>query len=561
MEKKYRRSDNTNDYKSLILQIGRKYTYAGFSNLHKPVVVFKTPEIFVFNETFHDFEIDEEEIQKICKLVSKKIQIKPVINNINEKKWESSEKREVKTENEADTDKETETGTLAKIETETETGIGTKTDEKTNINIENDDEVVDGKIEHKGEENEKGTKLRKLTSEPKEAIQPEEDPIEPNDMPFIYHYEYKYNKNSHLWTAFFEEYLSRIFHILMRSTTKPKKVVLILNMFFPTIIKYTLCKCLLQNSEISSISYINDLVSPLYISNCNTCVVVDLGYIHCRLLPVLNGFPLYHHYTYVDNGGVYINKEIRKLLKLQYLEGRKKYTTSSTKETFTKLSLNTDKKGSSNVSVDEKNVPLEDDQKETFEMLNFYYSLYSQEEIEAVINELTEDDIEMIKIKYCYLKNETLKLISDKFILFEKNNYKIIIEPETRWKACEILFTKKYEHNLYFLFSKLIDKLDHLNYTVFYNIILCGGCSNIKGILSRVAQTLFENFKNRSNFFAQSKDNVKFVFPKVSPHLRQFVGASLYASLDILPEYTTEHISNNVLYNNLSEDIYINFKR
>lgn len=553
MEKKYRRSDNTNDYKSLILQIGRKYTYAGFPNLHIPVAVFKTPEIFVFNENFHDFEIDEEEVKKICKLVSKKIKIKPVINDTNEKKPESTEKREVNIEEEAETDKET--------ETETETGMGIKTDEEANVNIEKGEEVVNGKTEHKGEENEKGTKLRKLSSEPKEATQPEEEPIELNDIPFIYHYEYKYNQNSQLWSAFFEEYLLRIFHILTRSTTKPKKVVLILNMFVPTIIKYTLCKCLLQNSEVSSISYINDLVSPLYISNCNTCVVVDLGYIHCRVLPILNGFPLYHHYTYVDNGGVYINKEIRKMLKLQYLEGRQKYTISSSKETATKLSLSADKKGSSNVSIDEKKVPLEDDDKETFEMLNYYYSLYSQEEIEAVINELTEDDIEIIKIKYCYLKNETLKLISDKCILFEKNHYKIIIEPETRWKACEILFTKKYEHNLYSLFSKLIDKLDHLNYTVFYNVILCGGCSNIKGILSRVAQTLYENFKNRSNFFAQSKDNVKFVFPKVSPHLRQFVGASVYASLDILPEYTTEHISNNVLYNNLSEDIYINFKR
>lgn len=388
-------------------------------------------------------------------------------------------------------------------------------------------------------------------------------------MSFIYHYEYKYNQNSQLWSAFFEEYFLRIFQNLTRTTSKTKRVVLILNMFFPTIIKYTVCKCLLQNSEISSISYINDLVCPLYISNCITCVVVDLGYIHCRLLPVLNGFPLYHLYTYINNGGMYINKEIRKLLKLQYSEGRKKYTTFSSSEATMKEKLSSPisekeqtASESDTTSNDKENkIVMEKKDKETTEMLKYYYELYDQKDIEDAIDAMSDDDIEILKIKYFYLKNERHNFISDKFVLFEFKNYKIIIEPETRWKACEILFTKKYEHNLFSLFSNFIDRLDHLNYKVLYNIILCGGCSNIKGILSRIAEVMYESLKNRNKYITSIKNNINFVFPKVAPNIRQFVGASIYANLENLPEYTTEHLFNNVLYTNVSDDIYLNFKK
>ncbi|CRH03140.1 actin-like protein, putative [Plasmodium relictum] len=504
MEKKLKKNDNENDYKHIILQIGRKYTYVGFSGLHKPLLVINTPGFFIYDERFHDYVENKDELYELIDIFSETQKIENG-ENTEENVLLLKDKKEKK-----------------------------KLKQKNEINDDNEDEK------------------KKIKKEPKKKEK------------LIYHYEYKYNQDINLWNTFFEEFLFRIFHNLTKTSTRAKKVILVLNMFIPTVIKYSLCKSLIENSENSSISYINDLVSPLYLCNCNTCIVIDLGYLNCRLLPVVNGLPLYHNYTYINNGGFYINREIKRLLKEQYI----KRDISKNENLHTNVYNNISNKSDSNNNTFNYN-NLKSNSKDTKEknsdesvnFLNYYWNLYTQEEIINIIDSMSDNDIENIKIKYFYLKNDKNNFSSDKYILYQFKNYEIIIEPETRWKACEILFNKNYDQNLYSLFSNILEKLNIMEISVFYNILLVGGCSNIKGIISKVAEVLFQVLKEKMKFTKNFEDKVNFLFPKISPNLRQFIGASIYSNLENLPEYTEEHINNNVLYEHLNEDVYITFKQ
>ncbi|GAB64661.1 hypothetical protein PCYB_022310 [Plasmodium cynomolgi strain B] len=390
----------------------------------------------------------------------------------------------------------------------------------------------------------------------------------------IYHYEYKFHQDEKLWSKFFEEFTFHIFRKLIKTNNKAKKVIVLLNMFIPTIIKYSLCKSLIENYEYTSISYINDLVSPLFLCNCNTCVVIDLGYLSCRLLPVMNGMPLYHHYTYVDNGGFYINMEIKRLLKEQYVRRAQRRRTlrdweassaslvqASDGDILTNAQ-NTDG-GYAAIPHEEKATEGEKGETNTSQgLVNYYLDLYPLEEILNVIDSMPDDEIENMKMKYFYLKNEETKLCSNKIVLYEFQNYEIIVEADTRWMACEILFTKNYEQNINFMFTSILSKLHMFEFSAFHNVLLVGGCSNIKGIVSKIAQSLFHALSEKKKTSVKDLENrVNFLFPKISPNLRQFIGASICSNLENLPDYTQEHIHNSVLYDHLNEDVYFTFKR
>ncbi|GAW79166.1 actin-like protein [Plasmodium gonderi] len=531
MEKRLKKNDSENNYKYYILQIGRKYTYVGFSGLHKPTCVFTTPNFFLYNENFHNSIDDDKKIYDIIKSVSKKEKVQDVSNG------EISSLRDC-AEGYAG-------GSKREMNLPEDSSIRNRKDNEGNM--EQSDNF--SSLGNRG--NNSNTKCNK------------------NETNLIYHYEYKFNQDVNLWNKFFEEFIFHIFDNLAKTNNKAKKVIVVLNMFIPTIIKYALCKSLIENHEYASISYVNDLISPLFLCNCNTCVVIDLGYLNCRLLPIINGLPLYHHYTYINNGGFYINKEIKKLLKEQYVRRSVcKGEASCSADACMKddaVFINEHKREDNHMTYTRIEKLEEGEKKETNipeNLLNYYYNLYPLNEILMVIDNIPDNDIEYMKIKYFYLKNEKTKLHSNKFVLYEFRNYEIIIEPHTRWKACEILFTKDYEQNINSLFSSILHKLNIMNYSVFHNILLVGGCSNIKGILSKIAESFFQALSVKKNAFKKDFENkVNFIFPKIAPNLRQFIGASICSNLENLPDYTEEHIHNNVLYNHLNEDVYLTFKR
>ncbi|CDU16151.1 uncharacterized protein PY17X_0213700 [Plasmodium yoelii] len=539
MEIKSKKYDNENDYKYYILQIGRKYTYLGYSGIHKPISVFNTPNFFIYNEDFHNCDNDENKFDEMLKGFSK---VESINNNV------TKEEMELK---------------MCKIKREDSSEKDKTSDYGINELFESGDKICDEVLENY--ENVEKMKESK-----------------------IYHYEYKYNQDINLWNKFFEEFCFKIFDKIIKTSNKSKKVIVVMNMFIPTIIRYSLCKCLIENLNYHSISYINDLVSPLFLCNCNTCLVIDLGYLNCRLLPIMNGLPLYHHYTYVYNGGFYINQEIKRLLKEQYIKGK-----------ITELASRKSTYESGNFSYVDKNMKTNDgNEKDEINMNNYninseilinenesenifrkHLEMYDLETILNGIENISDDEIEAIKIKYCYLKNEETKLISDKYILYKLQNSEIIITPETRWKACEILFNKKNDQNIYFLLSNILDKLNTFEISVFQNILLVGGCSNIKGIVSKIAKEFSQiirkknthtkknnscsqiSGKNKNTYIEKIENNMNFIFPKISPNLRQFLGASICSSLENLPDYNNEHIYNNVLYDHLDEDVYMTFKR
>ncbi|KEG00623.1 actin-like protein, putative [Plasmodium vinckei vinckei] len=544
MEMKSKKYDNENDYKYYILQIGRKYTYVGFSGLHKPISVFNTPNFFIYNENFHNCVDDENQFDEIAKGL-----LKMESNNNNVPKEETRLKMcKIKNED------------IIKEEDSSETDK--TSDYGINKLFENGDQIYDEVLET-CENNERVEKMKESK---------------------LYHYEYKYNQDINLWNKFFEEFCFQIFDRIIKTSNKAKKVIVVMNMFIPTIIRYSLCKCLIENLNYYSISYINDLVSPLFLCNCNTCLVIDLGYLNCRLLPIMNGLPLYHHYTYIYNGGFYINQEIKRLLKEQYIKGEIKEL--ATREpayesgNFSCENKNDDnEKEEINVNNYNMNNEIWINENESENIFRKHLEMYDLERILNIIENISDDEIEAIKIKYCYLKNEETKFVSDKYILYKLENGEIIITPETRWKACEILFNKKNDQNIYSLLSSILNKLNTFEVSVFQNILLVGGCSNIKGIVSKIAKEFSQiirkknthtqknnsynqnSGKNKKKYIEKLENNMNFIFPKTSPNLRQFLGASICSNLENLPDYNNEHIYNNVLYDHLNEDVYMTFKR
>ncbi|KAI4840981.1 actin-like protein [Plasmodium brasilianum] len=559
MEKRLKKNDYENEYKYYILQMGRKYTYVGFSGLHKPLSVHITPDFFLYNENFHNVVEDKNKIYEIIQMFSKK------------EKGETELYKE--TGYSLSTEKEKSDELTKKVSFSNNMASPAEGADNFSTHNRAEDYATSAKsIIYNGyAEDDEGNYIDGDENNNKlEKHEPNEKRKEKGKN-LIYHYEYKYNQDINLWNKFFEEFVFKIFHNFLKTSNKAKKVIVVLNMFIPTIIKYALCKSLIENFEYSSISYINDLVSPLYLCNCNTCVVIDLGYLNCRLLPIINGFPLYHHYTYINNGGFYINNEIKRLLKEQYIkrnmckgkDPNNDITYSSNGASSNSVNNNRYNNmtcsGEKVINVHEKKKNIDTDI--SSELLNYYYNLYPLDEILNVIDSMTDDNIENMKIRYCYLKNEKTNFSSDKYVLYQFKNYEIIIEPNTRWKACEILFNMDHEQNIYSLLSSIVDKLNIFESSVFYNILLVGGCSNIKGIISKITQTFYEVLKEKKTFIKDFGNKINFLLPKISPNLRQFIGASICSNLENLPDYTQEHIINNVLYDHLNEDVYLTFKK
>ncbi|SOV22062.1 actin-like protein, putative [Plasmodium sp. DRC-Itaito] len=551
---RFQKNDNENYYKYYVLQIGRKYTYVGMCGLHKPVSIFLTPNFFVYNERFHNFFEDTYKANEMMDYINRKREEqygnKKSQNMLHVSKDQSKEDIKIVTKD-------------------------NPTDECLDKYISSD--ILDYNNEEVLCDKNNIYEQNKFCDNEKRH----------NKMK-IYHYEYKYNQDLYLWRTYFDEYIFHIFHnIIIKTNNKSKKVILVLNMFIPTIIKYALCISLIENPEYSCISYINDLISPLYLCNYKTCVVLDLGYINCRILPIMDGVPLYHHYTYIHNGGFYINIEIKKLLKQQYIRRYKKGKNIISIDDGMKLCLANGKKNGDNIdddNIDDVNIDdvnIDDDNIDDANIddanindanindvniddddnnIKYYLNLYPLEEIINVIDNMTDDDIEIIKIKYCYIKKDSNNMACNKYVLYKYNNYNIIIDPYTRYKACEILFEKEYDQNIYSLFSSIVQKINIFETYIFSNILLVGGCSNIKGILSKVSQIFVQVLRNEKKFPQNFQDNVHFLLSNISPNLRQFVGASICSSIDNLPEYTSEEILNNVLYDHLNEDIYMTFK-
>ncbi|ANQ05937.1 Uncharacterized protein PCOAH_00002670 [Plasmodium coatneyi] len=548
MESRFKKNDSENDYKYYVLQIGRKYTYVGFSGLHKPLSVYRTPDFFRYNESFHNYAEDKKGVYNVVGTVSEGggTSLRGCAGG--------SKDSEAQGEKGANPDQQEERASTDQQEKD--------------ANPDQQDEGQKG-----------------ANPDPNQVSVPQDQPqnsvLRDDGLPstegskhegsVIYHYEYKFHQDEKLWSKFFEEFTFQIFRNLIKTNNKAKKVIVLLNMFIPTVIKYSLCKSLIENYEYASISYINDLVSPLFLCNCNTCVVIDLGYLSCRLLPVMNGMPLYHHYTYVDNGGFYINMEIRRLLKEQYMRRahRRKdvHNCEVSSASFVQVRngdilTNGQSTDDGYTATPHEEKPTEGEINMSNGLLNYYLDLYPLEEILKIIDSMPDDEIENMKRKFFYLKNEQAKLYSEKMVLYEFQNYEIVVEADTRWMACEILFTKDYEQNINSMFACILSKLHMFEFSAFHNVLLVGGCSNIKGIVSKIAQSLFHALSEKKKTSVKELENkVNFLFPKISPNLRQFIGASICSNLENLPDYTQEHIHNSVLYDHLNEDVYFTFKR
>ncbi|VWU52007.1 actin-like protein, putative, partial [Hepatocystis sp. ex Piliocolobus tephrosceles] len=555
----------------------RKYTYVGYSGLHQPLYVCVTPEFFIYNEEFHSCDSTNYMVKELIQ--KKKKKDKELHNNVNSNKndlFVNNTKKHINDKNIINTNsicnEDIISVNVGSVINYDETYVDVVATEKQKL-IQNtkiaSSENVKSKIKEKTTDYvKKGSECQFQSSENSciEQTVKTEINISHKKKKILYHYEYKYNQDINLWCKFFNDFYYNIFHNVIKTSNKVKKVIVVLNMFIPNIIKYCMCKCLIETTEHCSISYINDLVSPLYLCNCNTCIVIDLGYLNCRILPVLNGFPLYYHFTYINNGGIYINKEIKKLLKEQYINAYlyKKETScnvlSSASDDYDDVDFNTEKLiyMSNNNNNRINNNKNNDDFNYLFDN---YLNMYTMEEILNVIDNITDNELENIKITCCYLENKKINLTSNKYIIYKINNYDIIITPDIRRKSCEILFTKSYKQNFYSLFSTILNKLNISEYSVLNNIVLVGGCSNIKGIVSRLTETVFKVLKNKNICIQNLENKINFIFPKISPNLRQFIGASVYANLDNLPSYTREHIDNNVLFDHLNEDVYFMFKK
>ncbi|KMZ89291.1 hypothetical protein PVBG_03641 [Plasmodium vivax Brazil I] len=565
MEGRFKKSDSESDYKYYVLQIGRKYTYVGFSGLHKPLSVYRTPDFFRYNESFHNCAEDKKGAYD-------------VVGDVPEGEAASLRGSAGSADSAAQQGEDANQGKREKGSNQDQQEEDASQDQQVEgANPDPNQVSVDQAQREKGatpDQQEADASLDQRQNTPRREHRLPRSGGSKHEGSLIYHYEYKFHQDEKLWSKFFEEFTFQIFRKLIKTSNKAKKVIVLLNMFIPTIIKYSLCKSLIENYEYGSISYINDLVSPLFLCNCNTCVVIDLGYLSCRLLPVMNGMPLYHHYTYVDNGGFYINMEIKRLLKEQYVRRpQRRRAARDCEDSSASFVHASDGEGLTNVQNTEdgyaetphEEKPTEGEKGETKTsqgLLNYYLDLYPLEEILNVIDSMPDDEIENMKMKFFYLKNEEAKLYSNKIVLYEFQNYEIVVEADTRWMACEILFTKDYEQNINFMFNSILSKLHMFEFSVFHNVLLVGGCSNIKGIVSKIAQSLFHALREKKKTSVKDLENrVNFLFPKISPNLRQFIGASICSNLENLPDYTQEHVHNSVLYDHLNEDVYLTFKR
>lgn len=116
------------------------------------------------------------------------------------------------------------------------------------------------------------------------------------------------------WNGVLHKLLQQIYFKHLRVSPSDHPVTLIEDDLTPTCLRETLATLLFDQLRVPRLTYISDAVAPLYLCGVSTGLIVDIGYLETRIIPVCFGVPLYQARQILSIGSYSVNVCLRKCL-------------------------------------------------------------------------------------------------------------------------------------------------------------------------------------------------------------------------------------------------------
>ncbi|PHJ20056.1 actin-like protein alp4 [Cystoisospora suis] len=358
--------------------------------------------------------------------------------------------------------------------------------------------------------------------------------------------------------------------------------------------KAALVDLLFNIYDVPSISFVPDLVSPLYCCGLDTGVVIDVGYTETRIMATAAGCPILHSLTVCPVGGASVNHELRHLLRafqssdpialalidnlsVEQLEDmklaccyvafdlteasahrreREKKRREKKAAVGGKKKSQGEKKKEGGKETQEKKESKEtaggdeDDAKGGGAAEDEEEEKKNESEVKEGVEERRKEDNNDTG-EDDHAKGEKTSAKEEKEVKFPPfkstkdikycvtSDACLTVKAEIRWKACEILFggaedsVTSIQEGICECLSKCPAEVARL---VAQNLVLCGGTAQFRGFTTRLAVELDLHLAEEDKL-RNLRGVVKFGVPCFSPLLRAWTGGSMHAGLEGRKEY------------------------
>ncbi|ESS30121.1 actin-like protein ALP4 [Toxoplasma gondii GAB2-2007-GAL-DOM2] len=287
--------------------------------------------------------------------------------------------------------------------------------------------------------------------------------------------------------------------------------------------KAALVELLFEIYDVPSISFIPDLVSPLYCCGVDTGIVVDVGYQDTRVLATVLGCPYLRSLTAAGVGGASVDRELRQLLRASFAN---EPAAVSLVESL------------SPEQIEEIKVTC------CYVAFDLQEAASQREKRDAKRREAAGETVEFAQVESGV---EAFK--SEKAIQFRVNKDTILtISPECRWKACEVLFGAA-DGAISSIQEAIVESIRkcpfEMRRLIVQNILLCGGTTQFRGFTTRLAVELEAHLAEEPKLQTLRRF-VQFGVPCFAPLLRAWTGGSMHAGLEGRQEYTKTEYERGV---------------
>lgn len=308
------------------------------------------------------------------------------------------------------------------------------------------------------------------------------------------------------WIDILDRLMVKIFFHYLSVSPKDRRVVVCDSAFAPSAFRSALAFVLFKRFSIPSIAWVVDLVLPLYLTGLNSGIVVDCGYESTRVLATFAGVPILSAYGETACAGRHVNARLRKSLREALPAGS------------------------------------------------------SSDWLE---NEATLEDV---KARTCYVacdlptgrEGERLKLQTETAGSVPLRQRETVQVPEKcRWEPAEVLFTGRDDSeqpedgfiddgggdgslSVVTLFQESLEKCPiDVRAVVLQNVVLCGGCAMLRGLLPRLAAEIRSSL-TKDEDTDQIADRLLLTPTDFAPVCAVWTGGAVFGALEGTDDYTAE---------------------
>lgn len=318
------------------------------------------------------------------------------------------------------------------------------------------------------------------------------------------------------WIHILDSLMGKVFFHYLSVSPKDRRVVVCDSAHAPAQFRSALAFVLFKKFSIPSVAWVTDLVLPLYLTGLSSGIVIDFGYESTRIMATLNGIPILSAYGVTACSGRLVNSQLRRALR--------------------------------KALQDQDLSWLED-----------------------------ESTIEDLKAKTCYVacglpsdgsRTDAWKLQTDLSAAFPLRQREVAnISEKVRWQPAEVLFssqveepTEEDEDDVYCegvapcrggngpagnlpipeLFVEVLEKCPiDVRPIVLQNVVVCGGCAMLRGLLPRLAIELREKLR-KDQGTSKVAERLRFTPLDFSPICAVWTGGAVFGSLDGANDFTAE---------------------